>query len=314
MNRKTLVRVLIAEAVLLAALCVLTLLVPSVFSSMLAFPFEQIALGAGAFSRLGSVGNGFAVALLTGLSLIPLFAAFRYPRGKETVPERCALVALSAVLFAAFYGILCPGAFRSVIPGDAGDYIRVMRGIFGITVWTVVILFVVLRLIRLIRAGNREQLLRYLRWILCLLCMYFLASCALAVVASILSPAGAAPGAADVAYGALCLVVAVVPAVFDIFVCLRMLSLLDAAATEEQEGLPDAAARLSKVSCLALSVTAGLTALQYVVQLCLLPYLSEVRASVQLPLMDLFFVVLILLFSRLLIENKRLREDSSLII
>ena len=80
MNRKTLVRVLIAEAVLLAALCVLTLLVPSVFSSMLAFPFEQIALGAGAVSRLGSVGNGFAVALLTGLSLIPLFAAFRYPR------------------------------------------------------------------------------------------------------------------------------------------------------------------------------------------------------------------------------------------
>ena len=49
-------------------------------------------------------------------------------------------------------------------------------------------------------------------------------------------------------------------------------------------------------------------------QLCLLPYLAEVRASVQLPLMDLFFVVLILLFSRLLIENKRLREDSSLII
>ena len=42
MKRKTLIPILVIEALILAGLAVLTMLVPNLFSSVLAFPMEQI--------------------------------------------------------------------------------------------------------------------------------------------------------------------------------------------------------------------------------------------------------------------------------
>ena len=314
MKRKTLVTVLIAEAVFLALLALLTNVFPALFSSLLAFPFEQVALGMKALAGTGAVGNGIALAVLAGLGLFPVFLALRYERGRETFPERAALFALSAVLLAAFFGIISPGSFRAVVAGGEESFVRVIRAFFGLSVWTVVILFVVLRLIRLFRAGSREQLFRYLRLVLCVLCMFFTAEFVISLVISLLTPAGETLTAADVVCGALRLLGTLVPLALDLLVCMRMLALLETAATEEQEHLAEAASRLSSVSCLALAVTAGLSALLHIVQLFLLPYLSDANAAVDIPVTSIFLVVVILLFSRLLIENKRLREDNSLII
>ena len=314
MKRKTLICILILEAVLLSVLAVLTILIPSLFSSLLAFPFEQVALGIKAVSQTGAFGNGIAFAILTGISLIPLFFALLYRQNKAARAERFALVALSAVLFCGLYGMINPGVFRSGIPGGSDTFIRMIRAVFGITIWTVVILYVVLRLIRLFREGNREQLMRYLRLLLCVLCIYFVSQCAVAVVAFFQKPEGSFSGSADICYTILRLVTAIVPVLFDISVCLHMINVLEIAETNEQDGLAEAASRLSRISCLAVTVTAGLSALQHLVQLFLLPYLSDINAAAEIPLISIFFVVVILLFSRLLIENKQLREDNSLII
>ena len=115
-------------------------------------------------------------------------------------------------------------------------------------------------------------------------------------------------------HGLLSLIAVIVPLVLDILVALRMLALLETAATEEQEGLTEAAGKLSRLSCITLAVTSGLTALLYIAQVLLLPQLSNVSTEVNLPVTDLFFVLVILLLSRLLIENKQLRDDNSLFI
>ena len=65
---------------------------------------------------------------------------------------------------------------------------------------------------------------------------------------------------------------------------------------------------------MSLAITSGLTALLYIAQILLLPQLSNVSTEVRLPITDLFFVLVILLLSRLLIENKQLRDDNSLFI
>ena len=300
LKRKTLIRVLIAEGILLAALSLLTLMIPTLFSSLLSFPLEQIALGMRSLSLTGTVGNGVAMLLIALSALIPLFFALRYPGGQETLAERIALFVLALILPVALYGILNPGMFYGKIPGGIESYERALRVFLSTSVWTVLILFVVLRLIRLFRNGNREQLFRYLRNILCALCIYFTAQLVINLFVSILTPAGTEMSTAGFIHGLL--------------VALRMLALLETAATEEQEGLTEAAGKLSRLSCITLAVTSGLTALLYIAQVLLLPQLSNVSTEVNLPVTDLFFVLVILLLSRLLIENKQLRDDNSLFI
>jgi len=314
LKRKTLIRILIAEGVLLAALSLLTLMIPTLFSSLLSFPLEQIALGMRSLSLTGTAGNGIAMLLIALSALIPVFFALRYPGGRETLAERIALFVLALMLPVALYGILNPGMFYGQIPGGIENYERVLRVFLSLSVWTVVILFIVLRLIRLFRNGNREQLFRYLRNILCALCVYFTAQLVINLFISILTPAGTEVNTAGFIHGLLSLITVIVPLLLDILVALRMLALLETAATEEQEGLTEAAGKLSRLSCITLAVTSGLTALLYIAQILLLPQLSNVSTEVHLPITDLFFVLVILLLSRLLIENKQLRDDNSLFI
>ena len=119
---------------------------------------------------------------------------------------------------------------------------------------------------------------------------------------------------ADTVVNILRLIAAIIPLLFDIVVVLRVLSLLEIASTEDQEGIGDAAAKLSSVSCFTLAVTTGLCALQHVAQLVLLPHMTDASATVDIPVVSITFVVVILLFSRLLVENKQLRDDNSMII
>ena len=70
----------------------------------------------------------------------------------------------------------------------------------------------------------------------------------------------------------------------------------------------------TRISCAALACTAVATALVQVLQVCLLPSLTDVTALAQIPLLNIFFVLVILLLSRLLIENKQLKDDNSLFI
>ena len=93
-----------------------------------------------------------------------------------------------------------------------------------------------------------------------------------------------------------------------------MLDLLDITATEEQEGLAEAASQLSRVSCIALACTVAFTALVHIVQIILLPGLTDAKATADIPFSNIVFVLVILLLSRLLIENKQLKDDNSMFI
>ena len=71
---------------------------------------------------------------------------------------------------------------------------------------------------------------------------------------------------------------------------------------------------LSRRCCLALGITAVSTVILNVVQLLLSNWLSNISVSVDIPFISLAFVLLILLLSRLIAENRRLRDDNDLFI
>ena len=314
MKRRTLILILVLEAVLIAGLVVLTRLFPDLFTSVFAFPMEQIAAGLNALADTGAVGNGAALVLLAAVALVPSVFALRTPRGRETLAERITLVILSVVLVVVFLEMIHPTVFRNSASPDISRMMDIYRSVLSFTVWSVLVLYIVLRLIRLFRAGNREQLLRHFRIIASFPCMYFTAEFVAVLADGVLTFGDGNPTGADGVVRVFRIAADAVPPLFEIAVLLRVRTLLEIASTEEQEGLVEAAGRVSSLSCITLAVTAGLCVLKHIVQFPFLPDLTNFSATVEIPLASIIFTAVILLFSRLLAENKTLREDNGLFI
>ena len=314
MKRKTLILILILEAALIAGLVYLSRQYPAWFTSVWSIPMEQIAGGLKALSGTGAFGNGLALAILAGIALVPVIFALRYPRGRETLAERITLAVMAPVVLIVLWNMIHPGNVRPEAAG-ADAFLQVVRAALSLIIWSVVILFIVLRLIRLFRAGKREQLLRYFRILLAVSCMAFTAELAVTLMNAIPAPAtDGSQSTQDIIAGIFRLAAGVVPLVFDIVILIRVMDLIRIAETEEQEGLAETAKRVSGISCIALAVSTGLCALYHVVQLLLMPGLTDLNVTVDIPVVSIVFVAVILLFTRLLVENRQLREDNSLFI
>lgn len=314
MKRKTLILILSCEAVFFAVLTVLTTQIPNIFSSVIAFPFEQIADGLSAISKAGRWGNGIAAALWVGISAIPAMIALRYDRDKKTLLERISLFLLSGVMLLAFYGMVNPRFFSLLVSEGLPGTTKIIKSVFGVSVWATVILYIVLRLIRLFRRGSKEQLFKYMRTILCVLCIIITAFAVNSLTNGIVSLFEPSQTGADRGFGVFCFAAEIVPYLFDIAVIIQGMELLDIAAREEQDGIAEAAKRLSDICCLALGITTAITAVTDVIQIFVMRWLSNASFTANIPIIDITFVVMILLFSRLLIDNKRLRDDNNLFI
>lgn len=71
---------------------------------------------------------------------------------------------------------------------------------------------------------------------------------------------------------------------------------------------------VSRLCCLALGVTAALVAAANIIQMMLMRWLSSTSFTVNLPILSIIFTIMIFVFTRILIENKRLRDDNELFI
>ena len=314
MKRKMLIIMLVCETALLFILVLLTDRFPELFSSMLAFPFEQIAIGLKVLSQMGHVGNGLAIALWVGVSLLPSIPAFHYKQNKPAIKERVTLFSLSCVLLLALYGMINPQVFCSFIPEAKSEYWAVVKAIMGVSVWSVIVLYVVLRLIRMFRSGDKVSLLRYMQLLLHVLCLLCTAASVISFGSGLTASAAASQKALDPMIDLLRRTAASVPYVLDIAIIISTLNLLDIAMTEDQNGIVNAAKKLSKLCCIALGVTTALTAFMNILQIMLMRWLSSVATTVDIPIFSIVFVGIVLLLSRLLVENKRLRDDNSLFI
>lgn len=314
MKKKSLLFICFCVSALFVLLFVLTKQFPALFSSIFAFPFEQVADGLSILSKAGRFGNGLAVALLVSISAIPAMAASRYEKGKETLPERVSLYVLSGTILLALYGMVNPGLFRPTLSEGFAEYAKLIKAVFGVAVWAVVILYIVLRLIRLFRQGDKKQLFKYMQAVLCALCIVFAVIATVSLVNGVTTLPDSSKTGIDKGFEVVLIIASIVPYLFDIAIILRLLDLFKIASEEEQDGIIEMANRVSHLCCVALAVTASITVAVNLIQIVLMRWLSNVNVTAEVPVISLAFTVMILLFSRILIENKKLRDDNSLFI
>ena len=313
MKRKKLYALLGCEAVLIGTLVLLTDRFPALVSSLPAFPFAQLSPGIAAIARVGNLGNGLAVALWAGISLLPAVIALRKDPAMS-VGERISLFFLSTVLFAALYGMANPGVFCPASLGTDEKSFLIIRAVLGISAWSAVILAGIVRLARRFSTGDTPRLLADLKRLLYGLCLYAEAIVTYVYFGQLVSSLKSCSATLDTVFSLLRFLASSVPCAMDLLLSIRAIALLDAVIGAVPSGIVEASRSLSRFSCTALVVTTASPAVVNAAQLLFLPRLSQADTAVELPLISIVFTLILLLLSRLLVENKRLREDNDLFI
>lgn len=333
MKRNKLILFLILEAGLVILLHCLLGRQSDMDASAAAFPFLPLAKGLEALAAVGTIGAGLAAALWLGVSGVPGAMALR--RGEKRMPERIALCFLSVVMAVGLYGMVRPLHFLPEVLRQP-EAVPILQAGLGDAIWSAVILWGVVHLIRRFRNGGWEGLLRSAGVLILVLCVLLTAAAALAVSGELLAltearddsletvvarewyseefsiPSDA--GGLDIPMDLLHLLAQVLPQILTVAVLLRGIELLDALRTGASERLVPAAEGLSRSCCLALGVTAAVTAAVNLLQVLVARFLTNLSFRAEIPLLSLVLTVLLLLFARLVIENKKLRDDNSLFI
>ena len=118
MKERHLFTLLSVEAAACVLFCILQRSLSGLFSTLIAFPFEQIGAGLRILSLSGAVGNVIAIILYMLLGLIPAgIWGFLHWR-KKSEPLDFMLLAISALLFATLYYMINPGLLSIGAPGN----------------------------------------------------------------------------------------------------------------------------------------------------------------------------------------------------
>ncbi len=321
MKRKLLIGLLAAEAAACVALCFLQTSFGNVFSTMMAFPFEQIGLGLRSLSLSGGALNVLALVLYGAISLLPMAFLMFFRKKRKLQKEDWLLGLLSVLLFVVLYAMTNPGLIglqTGGLPPAAG------KAALGLLVYSVLCGYLALRVLRLFYTGGTEKLLGYASAMLMLIAALFVYAAFGAGFSNMLKSfealrAGNTGNEHLLAATYICLameaVVNALPRVLGVVVVFKALVLLDEMKVNRySESAIAAAKHMCRWCAIALAATMLSIIGFNLVQLLFSKALLVTHVGAQLPVDSIGFMLAVLLFTRLLTENKQLKDDNDMFI
>lgn len=312
MKHKKYLIFLVCEAALLLVISALSQRVNAPITSLLAFPFEQIANGLILLASAGKIGNGFALALLVCISLTPSVISFTGK--KKSTLERIALNITSVVILVALCGMMNPYRFYPSILAGVEEFVPVSMGVFGVTIWSCVVACVVLHLLNLFRSGKTESLKRYFVIAILTIGALFTGFCFSTPVSTLIGSIKDAQYSMDTVLAVLRFAASVIPYVLNVWICITIVDLIQTIEQGQSDGIKASAEKVVNRCYLSLGATVSLTAILNILQVAFMKYLSNIHTHVDIPIVSIVFALMILLVSRLLVENRNLRDDNNLFI
>lgn len=315
MKPKTYFLLLALEGLLLALSHFIPGLPALTSGAVITFPFAQIGHLLGACATTGALGRGLAAMLLAALALLPCIPALRNIRKKECLWENISLFLMSAMLLPVLYLTSSETALIRLCGFEYENMLSAIRAALCVSVWSVGCCWLAAHLIRRFREGDRAKLLSLMEKLLYAMSAGFVAAISLFCFGDLLAAIQISQHPADVFMSVLRFIASAIPYGADILIVFYSIALVQTLA---RDGVTDlavtAAGWLSELSCRCLAVVALSCPIAGLVQIFLMPVLSQIHTQVVIPVSSLVFVLAAMLFSGLIRDNKRLSDDNQLFI
>ena len=159
---------LVWEAIACAALCLFAGLFENAFTSLFAFPFEQLGAGLRLLSTSGTAGNILAICLYCILCLLPAaYLVFRMRKGRAHAEDGL-LPLLSIILFVVVYLMINPADIAGHF--GAAEILGTGKAFLGATVYSIAAGYLILYALRIFKNSGTGSVFKYLKILLSALC------------------------------------------------------------------------------------------------------------------------------------------------
>lgn len=275
-------------------------------TDLAALPLEPIARLLRAMSLSGGAGNVLAWALYLLCSLWPLgWMALRVRRHRAEAEDGL-LPLLAGLLLAALYLMINPGR----LPILFGPAAVQGKPLLGAAVWAVLCCYGTLRLLRAATRREAEGLAGWmpgLRWVLT--AAMLIVGCGLHI------PDWWRAVEANGSYTPLSLTAVLIPDLCTMMTLRALCDLLEALGGGWYAARTlEAAGRLTRVCGRSIAVTAVTQLCVTLTQVLCVSVLRQAEVRLSLPLLQLGFLLVTLLFSRQLARGRKLQQDNDLFI
>ncbi len=323
MKRKTFYIFLGLEAAVCVLLNFTRETISGAFSTIMAFPFDQIGKGLRALSLSGDIGNVISIVLYILVCIIPLTALFLIYKKRKLYIEDSLLAITGIVLFVVIYFMVNPGLFGGKYWGVTISQ-SAIKAILGSIVYSLLCGYAVLRVLRLSFEAKIDKLQKYFSILLCALNIMFVYLAFGASFGGLLDSFETLrtgntgnTGRLGMSYGFLLLqyIVDALPYILNVLVVFFAMHLLDELKTDRySESSVAAAGKLSRICGVSLAISIVSNISFNLLQLIFFKTLAVVNSSVKLPLLSVVFVLTVLLLARFIGENKQLKDDNDMFI
>ncbi|MDO5345365.1 MAG: hypothetical protein Q4E91_06430 [Lachnospiraceae bacterium] len=326
MRKKRLEGVLMIEAVVCIAFCLLQINYSGIFTTAAAFPFEQLGLGLRALSLSGGAGNVLALILYFFISLIPAGIWALLKKRKKAYRADIILVFLSILLLPMLYYMVNPGLFGSNVPGTG-------KWLLGGTFYSVLFGYGILRILEIYSHAGIPKLqsgLKLLLFLLNIVLVYLIFGQNLGTLLQTVQQVkndNAVPDIWESLSGAsnalmptffflvLHYIVNMLPYLLDIVTVFLAVDLLDALAEDRySDRAVRAVERLSGFCVKALMAAVTAAAAFHILQAIFHRQLYQVDVVIVIPVFSVIFVLAVLLYARYIREDQKLKRDHDLFI
>ncbi|NLU52051.1 MAG: hypothetical protein GXX10_04195 [Clostridiaceae bacterium] len=322
MKRKLFYVFLTVEAVLCILLNLARENFSMAYSAVISFPFEQIGLGLRKLSLSGDTGNIAAIVLYSAICLIPLVLLLIFKKSRKLYPEDALLALLSPMLFGVMYLMINPGLMGPFLGSIASRSFG--KAVLGSMVYSVIVGYIILRLLRIFNNADITRLHKYLSILLGILNVLFVCL-AFGDEFMVLLDSMDALRAGNIGneknlgmsyiFLTLKYTVNILPYILDVFVAFTAMNLLNEMRYNRySEATVNASAKLSLVCRISLAITVISNIIFNLLQLVFFKTLLVIQSTVQIPLISIAFILITLLLSQYIRENKQLKDDNDMFI
>ncbi len=322
MKRKLLVPILTVEAVLCILLYFIRDILPSAFTTVVAFPFEQIGFILRYLSLSGALGNIFSLILYVLISLSPVLLYLVLHRKKKVFFEDLLLFVLTVILFVMIYFMINPGTMSAVFPVNMPSDIG--KATLSLTFYVVLMGYGVLKILRQFYDTNLLKITRYLRILLSFLSGYYV----LYVFGVIF---GAFMKARDTLYAGntglgsgistsesflfMQYAVMALPYLLNIIVVLAIIDFLEEMGKDRYSDEASLKAEsLTRLCRKTLSIIVLASISFHLLQFMFLKNISVANTTLEIPFMPMIFILSVLMLTQFVRENKSLKQDNDMFI
>lgn len=298
--------------ILLIAAAVAGSVYPQFYVAVFGFPFVEIGKLMRFLLQSGKIGSAFAALLWGALSLTPAFFALKNAGKQGRRAENAALLFMSLCLFAGLWA-MADGAFADgLVPGGGAVMLPVKRAVIGGALWSVIVMWAVFRLLRYIAGDGEKRLLRCMKGAVYALCAAFEFGLAFSEAVGLVAGMAAAQNAAAVFAEIVSFVICAAPYAFDLLVASAGITLLDALMSDM--GTVQAALMLAVRAKTALYVSAAAIPAYNLCRVAFAGATNSVNTHVVIMVGSLAFTLAALLLSRLIADNKQLRDENDMFV